>query len=57
MRDWKTTLAGILTIVGSCCTAGIAFLKGQPMVAATALTAGIPTGIGLIKASDSKKIQ
>jgi hypothetical protein len=55
MKDWKTTLAGVLTILGSVCTAGLAFLHNQPTIAIGALTTGVPTGIGLIKAADSAK--
>lgn len=54
MKDWKTTICGILTIVGAACTAGIAALHGQTTVAIAALTTGVPVGIGLIKAADSK---
>jgi hypothetical protein len=53
MKDWKTTLAGVLTIISSCCAAGIAFLHGQTAAGVTALTTGVPMGIGLIKAADS----
>jgi hypothetical protein len=55
MKDWKTTTAGALTIVGSLCAAGIAFLHGQTGAGVAALTTGIPTGIGLIKAADAPK--
>lgn len=54
MKDWKTTTAGILTIVASLCGAGLAFLHGQTSTGVTILTTGIPSGIGLIKAADSK---
>jgi len=53
MKDWKTTLAGVLTIVGALAGAGLAFLHGQTSTGVAALTTGIPTGIGLIKAADS----
>jgi hypothetical protein len=53
MKDWKTTVAGVLTIVGSVCAAGLAFLHGQTTTGVAALSTGIPTGIGLIKAADS----
>ena len=55
MKQWETTLCGILTIVGSVCTAGIAFLHGQTTVAISALSAGIPTGVGLMRAKDANK--
>jgi hypothetical protein len=54
-KDWKTTLAGVLTILGSLCTAGLLFLKGQQVAAIGTLTTGVPAGIGLIKASDASK--
>jgi hypothetical protein len=57
MKDWQTTLAGVLTIIGSVCAAGLAFLHGQTTTGIAALTGGIPSGIGLIKAADSKKAQ
>lgn len=51
----KTTLAGILTILGGLVTYAIAFLGGHGQdatVLAGVLTA-ITTGIGLIKAADA----
>jgi len=54
MKDWKTTTAGILTIIAAACTAGLALLKGNTPVALGALGTGIPAGIGLIKAADSR---
>lgn len=54
MKDWKTTLAGILTIVGTLATAGLAYVHGQP-INTTATFAGISMGVGLIKAADSTK--
>jgi uncharacterized membrane protein (DUF441 family) len=54
MKDWKTTLAGVLTIVGTLTAAGLAYLNKQPINTAATL-AGIMTGIGLIKAADSAK--
>jgi hypothetical protein len=52
MKDWKTTLAGVLTIVGTLATAGLAYLHGQPINTGATL-AGITAGVGLIKAADS----
>ncbi|MGA2443298.1 MAG: hypothetical protein ABSH08_20290 [Tepidisphaeraceae bacterium] len=54
MKDWKTTVAGILTIISACCASGMAFMNGHVEVGVTALTTGIPMGVGLIKAADSK---
>jgi hypothetical protein len=53
MKDWKTTLAGVLTIVGTLTTAGLAYVNKQP-VNMGATIAGITAGVGLIHASDSK---
>ena len=55
MKDWKTTVCGVLTIVGSLCTAGIALIHGDAKSALAAVTVGVPTGVGLIKAADSAK--
>jgi hypothetical protein len=52
MQDWKTTLAGVLTIVITLATAGLAYLHGQPINTASVLTA-VTAGVGLIHASDS----
>jgi len=51
----KTTIAGILTILGGLITYAIAFLNGHaqdPAALGAAMTA-IVTGIGLIKAADA----
>lgn len=53
MKDWKTTLCGGLTILVSVAGAALQYLHGQPVNTAAAL-AGIGTGVGLIKAADSK---
>jgi uncharacterized membrane protein (DUF441 family) len=53
MKDWKTTAAGVLTIVVTLGTAGLALLHGQP-VNMTTTVAGITAGVGLIQAADSK---
>ena len=53
----KTTITGVLTIIGGLVTYGIAFVGGHgqdPAVIAAVLTA-ISTGIGLIKAADAPK--
>ena len=55
MKDWKTTLAGVCTILGAIAAAGLSFAHNQPTAAIAALTTGVPTGIGLIKAADSQK--
>lgn len=53
MKDWKTTAAGIATIVGTLCTAGLALYHGQA-INFPVVSAGIATGVGLIHAADSK---
>ena len=53
MKDWKTTTAGVLTIIGTLATAGLAALHGQPLNY-PAVIAGVTTGVGLIHAADSK---
>jgi len=52
MKNWKTTISGVLTIVVTLATAGLALLHGQP-VNATVLIAGITSGVGLIAAKDA----
>lgn len=54
MKDWKTTAAGVLTIVGAVAAAALAYLHGQP-VNTTALIATLTAGVGLIHAADSTK--
>lgn len=53
MKDWKTTICGILAIVVAVANAGLEYLHGQP-VNVPVLFAAVTTGFGLIKASDSK---
>lgn len=54
MKDWKTTVAGVLTILGTLTTAGLGYLHQQP-VNLPAVIAGLTTGVGLIHAADSAK--
>ena len=51
----KTTLTGVLTIVGGVVGYVLAFLggKGQDLAVITAVLTAISTGIGLIKAADA----
>lgn len=53
----KTTLTGILTILGGLTTYVIAFIGGHGQDAAiiAAVLTAISTGIGLIKAADAPK--
>jgi len=53
MKDWKTTLAGIATIVGTLCKAGLDLYHGQALDFPVVVS-GITAGVGLIHASDSK---
>jgi hypothetical protein len=53
MKDWKTTAAGIATIVGGICAAVVEYHNHQP-VNTGALIAAFTAGVGLIKAADSK---
>lgn len=53
MKDWKTTAAGIATIVGALAGAGLNLYNHQP-VNTTVLIASITAGVGLIHAADSK---
>lgn len=51
----KTTLTGILTVLGGVVTYVLAFLggKGQDLAVLTGVLTAITTGIGLIKAADA----
>lgn len=53
---WQTTILGILTILATLSHAGISYLNGQH-VDTTVLFAGITTGVGLLRAADSSKVQ
>ena len=55
MKDPKTTIAGILTGVGTIIGCIVLYLKTGQMDIQTAITAvvGIATAAGLIKAADS----
>lgn len=51
----KTTILGVLTIIGGVIGAGIAFLSGKlDSSAIAAASAAVTAGIGLIHASDQK---
>ena len=53
MKDWKTTFAGIATILGGLCAAGLDLYHHQPLNTPV-LIGTITAGVGLIHASDSK---
>jgi hypothetical protein len=52
LKNWKTTLAGVLTITVTLANAGLSLLHGQPLNA-PATIGGLTAGLGLIHASDS----
>lgn len=53
MKSPKTTIAGVLTIVGAIVIAAQQYLSGQPINTSVLLT-GIIGGVGLITAADAK---
>lgn len=53
MKDWKTTAAGVATILVGVLNAGLELYHHQP-VNMTVLGAAFASGVGLIHASDSK---
>jgi hypothetical protein len=53
MRNWKTTLLGILTIIASLSTAGREFLANGSVPDLGLVTASLLAGWGLIVAKDS----
>jgi hypothetical protein len=53
MKDWQTTLAGLATIVGTLCAAGLNLYNKQPLNVPV-MVAGLTAGIGLIRAADTK---
>lgn len=57
MRNWKTTLTGILGILAAVASAAKALIDGDPATNPdwAATWAAIMLGIGLITASDAKK--
>jgi len=55
MQSWRTTVLGILTIVGVVTGAAISFMNGHTPDL-TAVSAGITTGVGLILAADHKNL-
>jgi len=53
MSNWKTTAAGVLTIISALSNAGLQYFHNQP-VAFPVLWGGIVAGMGLIHAADAK---
>ena len=56
MQHWRTSLIGVLLILGVLGKAGAEFLQGQH-VDLTTLGAGVTAGIGFIKAADAKEVR
>ncbi len=57
MKSWKTSLLGVLTIVGALCAAGVALLDGDPATNPSWAITGTAfmTGLGLMQARDNDK--
>ncbi len=53
MRNWKTTLLGVLTIIASLSTAGREFLANGSVPDLGLITASLLAGWGLIAAKDN----
>lgn len=53
MKNWKTTILGVLSILAAIIGASITWLKGT-QVDMTSLLAAVTAGWGLIHAQDSK---
>jgi hypothetical protein len=53
MRNWKTSLLGVLTIIASLSTAGREFLAGGQVPDIGLIAASLLAGWGLIVAKDS----
>jgi hypothetical protein len=53
MRNWKTSLLGVLTIIASLSTAGREFLANGSIPDLGLVTASLLAGWGLIVAKDS----
>jgi hypothetical protein len=56
MRSWRTTIAGVASIVAAVATALVAILDNDPLTVPdwTALGAMIALGLGLVAARDNK---
>lgn len=59
MKNWKTTVAGILVVLGAACTQAVAMLDGNPETVANwnLVIAAIPVAFGFIFAGDAKKAE
>lgn len=56
LQHWRTSLIGVLLIVGALGKAGAELLQGQH-VDFTTLGAGVTAGLGFIKAADSAAVR
>ncbi len=52
MKSWKTTLAGVGTIMATLGAAIASFIHGDTQTAIMTLISGLPAGIGLLFAKD-----
>lgn len=52
MKNYKTTILGILTIIGTLCKAGLDLMNNTPIDYGI-ISAGISTGVGLFLAKDA----
>jgi hypothetical protein len=55
MKSYKTTIAGVLTIVAALANAGLALSNGH-MPDITVTSAALSTGVGLILAADHSNL-
>jgi hypothetical protein len=57
MKNWKTTLAGLLIVLGAAATQGAAMLDGNPATVANwnLVLAAVPVAFGFIFAGDAAK--
>ena len=53
MKNWKTTLTGVLTILGGVAAGGKLILAGQVTEGVAVIFTAVTAGIGLIAAKDS----
>ena len=54
MKSWRTTIGGILSLLGTIAVAGKQALAGDYGSAIGTLSIGIPAGLALIAARDNK---
>jgi hypothetical protein len=54
MKNWKTTLTGVLTLVVTIAGAGLHYLQTGALPDLTPIIAGVTAGWGLVVAGDAK---